>query len=107
MRLKFSVWPLMATIAVAVALDVVFDQCDNDGSQVLDPSDMTDDVVNVTGCAGSFIRFDMTKVVEEVPVFECEFELGDLLPGLTLETMDSESLATKSETPNPIVTCAK
>ena len=105
MRLKSSVWLLMAILAVAVAVDVVFDKCDEDESQVIDPSENM--FVNVTGCPGSFIRFDMTKVVEEVPVFECEFELGGLLPGLSLETMDSESLVAKSEGPNATVTCAK
>ena len=107
MRLKISLWPLMATLAVAVAFDVVFDQCKEDESQVLEPSDLTDAAMNVTGCPGSFIRFDMTKVVETVGVFECEFELGGLLPALSMETMDAESLVTKAETPNPIVTCAK
>ena len=42
-----------------------------------------------------------------VGVFECEFKLGGLLPALSMETMDAESLVTKSETPNPVVTCAK
>ena len=105
MRLKLSLWPLMATLALAVAVDVVFEKCEEDDSQVFDPSDNL--ILNVTGCPGSFIRFDMTKVVDTVGVFECEFELGGLLPALSMETMDAESLVTKSETPNPIVTCAK
>ena len=105
MRLKFSLWLLMATLSMAVAFDVTFDKCEEDDSQVFDPSDNL--ILNVTGCPGSFIRFDMTKVVDTVGVFECVFELGGLLPALSMETMDSESLVTKSETPNPIVTCAK
>ena len=108
MRLKFSFWLLMATLsvaAVAVEHDVVFEKCEEDDSQVFDPSDNL--ILNVTGCPGSFIRFDMTKVVDTVGVFECVFELGGLLPALSMETMDAESLVTKSETPNPIVTCAK
>ena len=107
MRLKLFLWPLMATLAASVAKehDVVFDQCEEDEWQVFDPSD--DLILNVTGCPGSFIRFDMKKVVDTVGVFECEFELGGLLPALSMETMDSESLVTKSETPNPVVTCAK
>ena len=99
-------WPLMATLSSVVAFNVTFDQCEEDDWQVFD-FDTDDKIVNVTGCAGSFIRFDMTKVVDEVGVFECEFELGGLLPALSMETMDADSLVTKSETPNPIVTCAK
>ena len=47
----------------------------------------------------------MAKNVDEVLEFECEFELGDDLPSLKLNTMDSDSLAAKSEMTNPIVTC--
>lgn len=108
MMLKLSLGALMASFTVAVAFDMVFDQCDVDESTVVAPADLIDvNGVNVFGCAGSFIRFDMAKNVEDVPEFECEFELGDDLPGLKLDTMDSDSLAAKSETPNPIVTCAK
>ena len=106
MRLKWSLWPLMASFTVA--FDIVFEECDVDESRVVGSPDLIDPSgVNVFGCAGSFIRFDMKKTVEEVPEFECEFELGDELPGLKLDTMDSDSLAAKSEMPNPIVTCEK
>ena len=109
MRLKLSLGLLVATFTVAVAFDIVFDDCEVDESRVVAPQDLIEaSGVNVFGCAGSFIRFDMTKnVVGEVPEFECEFELGDELPGLKLDTMDSDSLAAKSEMPNPIVTCEK
>ena len=108
MRLKLSLGLLMATFTVAVAYDIVFDQCEVDEERVVAPQDLIEPSgVNVFGCAGSFIRFDMKKTVEGVPEFECEFELGDELPGLKLDTMDSDSLAAKSEMPNPIVTCEK
>ena len=106
MRLKWSLWPLMASFTVA--FDIVFEECDVDESRVVGSPDLIDPSgVNVFGCAGSFIRFDLAKNVDEVLEFECEFELGDDLPSLKLNSMDSDSLAAKSEMTNPIVTCTK
>ena len=106
--LKLSLGLLMVSLAIVVAYDITFEECEVDASIVVGSTDLIDpNGVNVFGCNGSFIIFDMAKIGQNVSEFECEFQLGDDLPDLTLDTFDSDSLAAKSEGPNAIVSCTK